>query len=105
MILHISNTPSTEPGVMTVYPVWLEDKGTHLFIASNIWDKLHVDICEEIPEKVLRYVITKCKAVEVTLPENLSEKDVTLLCELYPEKEGQIRKAAMLNRDVSVYLK
>lgn len=105
MILHISNTPSTEPGVMTIYPTWLEDKGTHLFIASNIWDKLHVDICDEIPDKTLRYVITKCKAIDVTLPAELSDKHVALLCELYPAKEGQIRKAAMLNRDVSIYLK
>jgi len=105
MILCISNTPDTTPGVMTVYPAWLEDKGTHLFIASNVWDKLHVDICDEIPEKVLRYVITKCKTIEVTTPEKLTDKHIALLCELYPHAEGQIRKAAMLNRDISVYLK
>lgn len=105
MTLHISNTPSTEVGAVSIYPAWLLDKGTHLFIASNVWDKLHVDICDEIPDKVLRYVVMKCKSVEVTLPDELSDKHVALLCELYPSVEGQIRKAAMLHRDVSDYLK
>lgn len=80
---------------------WLGDKSVHLFIASSMWDTLYVDVTDDIPCDVLKYVVTRCRDIKVVLPEDLTEHSVELLCELYPDKSGSIRKAYTFKRSVA----
>lgn len=106
MILLISDKPDNDPAVMRINYSLLCDKPVHLFIASNIWEKLVVEISDDIPADVLKYVILRCKNREAILPaRKLSSHEVGLLCEMYPEKSGLIRKAAMLGRDLASVIK
>lgn len=105
MILLISDKSSNDPNVMRINYGLLFDKPVHLFIASNIWEKLIVEISEEIPSDVLKYIILRCTNREAILPpRKLSSHEVGLLCEMYPEKSGLIRKTAMLGRDLTSIL-
>lgn len=102
MILQISDVKSEEVDVMTIGYELLSDQPVHLFIASNIWEKLTVKLSEDIPLGVLKYIILRCKEKEVILPtRRLSSKEISLLCEMYPDKAGLLRKMDMLGRDVS----
>lgn len=102
MVLKISNDTSIEEGVFKVPYSWLLNKSVHLYLACNKWDKLIVDMSEDIPEGVLKYIIMKSSDKQVTLPAEITPKVVVLLCEMYPEKAGTIRKYAMLKKDLSV---
>lgn len=105
MVLRIDNTQTDVTGVMSVPYSWLENKAVHLYLASNRWDKLEVVFSDEIPEGVLKYITTKIIEKEAILPEGeLSAKCVRLLCEMYPDKAGQIRKAVMLKRGLKTVL-
>lgn len=102
MNLLISNTRSTDSNTYTAYPIWLTDKPVHLFLASQIWESLTVELTDDIPTDVLKYLAPKCKDIHVTLTdEQVTQHGVKLLCELYPDKAGAIRKAAMLGRDLT----
>lgn len=102
MTLHISKEHKASAEEMVITYEWLRDNATHLYVASNSWDRLIVDLSEEIPENVLKYMILKCKNVEVHLPEGkLSPKCINLLCEVYPDRAGELRKANMLGKDLN----
>lgn len=104
MNLHIGK--GVESGdCMTLPYNLLEDKAVHLFVASSMWDTLSVEIDEQIPEGVLKYMILKCKDKEAVLPDRpLSQKELLLLCEMYPDKAGSIRRAHLLNRPIAEVL-
>lgn len=105
MILRIDNEVSTSSDTFCVPYLWLQNKSVHLFLACNKWDKLEVVMSEDIPDNVLKYVILKCGEREVFMPSGeVSKRVVNLICEIFPEKAGSIRKAAMLGRDISSVL-
>ena len=78
----------------------LNYNSTHLFIASHHWDKLYIELGDEIEFDILKYVQSVCDEVEVKLPEIISEHTVGLLCELYPQRAGKIRKYYMMKKDL-----
>lgn len=80
----------------------LKSNATHLFIASNEWDELHITLCEEIPLNVLKYVRMACKDIKVLLPVKQTEHIMELMCELYPDKTGKIRKYYMMKKDMKL---
>lgn len=83
----------------------LGDKAVHLFIASSMWDTLVVEIDEKIPEGVLKYMILKCNDKKAILPDRkLTQKELALVCEMYPEKAGSVRRAYMLERPIAELL-
>lgn len=99
MNLYIGNTVQSEVDSMWLPYSLLTDKAVHLFIASNVWDTLTVEVSEDIPAGVLKYVILKCNEKKVVLPErDLSAKEVGLICEMFPDKAGGIRRAYMAGR-------
>lgn len=101
MVLHIGNREVADKDTYVVPYRWLNDKSVHLYIASCKWDKLVVDLSEEIPDNCLKYVRLKCNEVIVNLPDRkLTAGELELLCELYEDKAGTIRKAYMLGRDL-----
>lgn len=83
----------------------LGDKAVHLFIASSMWDTLVVEIDEKIPEGVLKYMILKCNDKKAILPDRkFTQKELALVCEMYPEKAGSVRRAYMLERPIAELL-
>lgn len=105
MVLHIGNLVPEDATTYVVPYSWLRDKGVHLYIASNRWDELVVDLSEDIPTDCLKYIVLKCKSVTVNLPNRaLTSREIDLLCELYADKAGTIRKACILGRDLKYIL-
>lgn len=78
----------------------LDYTSTHLFIASHTWDKLNIELDDTIADDVLKYVRNVCKEINVILPDVVTDHTVSLLCELYPDKAGRIRKYRMMKRDL-----
>lgn len=78
----------------------LNHKGTHLFIASNKWDELHITLTEDIPLNVLKYVRMAVGSVHVVIKGEQTEHIMELMCELYPEYSGKLHKAFMLKKDL-----
>lgn len=104
MILKISNDNTITEGVVSIPYSWLNNKSVHLYLACNKWDKLEVDMSEEIPEGVLKYIIMKSSDKEVKLMGEVTPKVCSLICEMFPEKAGAVRKAVMLKRNLSTVL-
>jgi hypothetical protein len=105
VILRIDDDVKNTPGVMYIPYGWLDNKAVHLFIASNKWEKVVVVLSDSIPENLLKYIILSGTTKEVIInDEHPSPKCIRLLCEIYPEKSGMIRKADMLGRDMRYVL-
>lgn len=79
-------------------------KSTHLFIASNAWESIYLEIDDSIPEGYLKSFNLVTKNIKVKLPDNLTDKTLRLLTELYPDKAGSLRKCFMQGRDVQEVL-
>lgn len=106
MILRVDDTDNAvDENTYTLKPNLLQDKAVHLFIASNEWELLDIKLTDDIPQDTLKYVITKCKDVKVRKCSTINKHTMHLLCELYPDKAGIIRKNFMLGRDVWEVLK
>ena len=73
-------------------PEMLKLNGTHVFIASRMWDSIVIELTEDIPLGSLKYLPSKAKSISVVMPTELTSHIVQLCTELYPEKAGTIRK-------------
>lgn len=105
MNLRICKEVLREDDCMPIPYSWLTDNGVHLFIASNRWDTLTVELSDEIPSDVLKYVVTKCNNVSVKFTQDdITQKSMDLLCELFPDKAGSLRKAKMLGKNIKSML-
>lgn len=105
MILRIADKYAADGETVCIPYSWLNDKAVHLYLASNLWDELQVDISPDIPVGVMQYVSMKCKSVKVNLPRRkLESGELTVLCDLYPDKAGALRKANMLGKDLNTLL-
>lgn len=78
----------------------LQMKATHLFIASNVWESIVLDIEDTIPEGCLRSLNLVSDNIKVRLPEDVTEKTIHLLTELYPSLSGKIRRLYMCGQSV-----
>ena len=76
----------------------LNDNGTHLFIASNKWDTIYVDLCEELPVGKLEFLPMVCSNIKVHKCSFMS-KFIDQLIELFPDKSGSLRKCKLSNAD------
>ena len=79
-------------------------KATHLFIASNYWDTVNIQLTDNIPEGSLRGIHLCGKEIKVQLPNSLTDKTIRLLTELLPEKAGLIRKSYLQGTDLKEVL-
>lgn len=82
-----------EVNTMDVPIVYLQHQAGHLYLACQQWDKLYVELSEEIPEGTLKHIGSMAKTVEVSIPSPVTRKIMCLLAELYPDRAGTIRKA------------
>lgn len=107
MILQITNDSGNKTMDGRTYIISkdaLHLNGVHLFIASNKWDELQVDLSDDMPLDVFKFMVGVCSKVSVTLPPTITDKTVKLLVELYPEKSGTIRKAYMSGGNIKELL-
>lgn len=73
---------------------------THLFIASNKWDEIYIELDECIPENSLLHLNMVTDTIRVKLPEKVTYPILKQLTELFPEKSGTIRKYFMTGQDL-----
>lgn len=74
----------------------LQFKTTHLFIASNKWEEVYIELDDTIPECSLIHVNLVAENIKVKLPENVSPTTIKQLSELFPDKAGALRKNFMM---------
>lgn len=82
-------------------PAQLAYNVSHLMIASRTWDKIFLDLTDDIPDGSLVYLRGKCKDLAVACPSHPSLHILHLLVDLYPENSGKLRKAYL--KGVSVH--
>lgn len=78
----------------------LNSAATHLFIASNSWDEIYIELTNDVKVGMLKYIPMVCDKIKISLPEDINHTVVHLLTELYPDKAGKIRMAYMQQRDL-----
>ena len=107
MILHIKRDydKSFEDNNYKLSADMLNIKSTHLFIASNVWDKITVELDDCIQQDNLKCIPMACKDVKVVLPDTISAHTIQQLTELFPDKAGIIRKTFMQSGDLKGVLK
>lgn len=82
----------------------LQMKSTHLFIASNAWESITIDVNDEIPAGSLKCIPMACSNIKVQLPETVTDKTIVLLTELYPDLAGKLRRYFMMGRSIKEVL-
>ena len=92
--------PSFNDVLYTLRTSMLELKSTHLFIAANTWESISIDLDDSIPEGCLCNMNLVCPSIYVRLPDEITDKTLRLLCELYPDKSGALRRVYMCKGDV-----
>lgn len=96
MNLIISDTVCREDGSLQLPISVLKQTSAHLFIASNSWDTLYLDLSDDIPTLCLKFIRDKVKEVRVKLPDKVTTHTLKLLIELFPSNEGKLRKQFMM---------
>lgn len=81
-------------------PSMLAANNAHLVIASRMWDKCFIELLEDIPEGVLKFLPEKVQTFAIDVPEHPSLHQLHLICELMPEKEGTLRKLYMKGESI-----
>ena len=97
MVLYIAKDydPSFNDELYTLRTSMLQLKSTHLFINSNAWDSIMIDLDDSIPEGCLCNLSLICSNIKVNLPETVTDVTLRLLCELFPTKAGALRRTYM----------
>lgn len=72
----------------------------HMFIASNSWDELIVQMKDTEALACLKYMKPNFAKITVYLFGEVTLRMVQALGELYPEKAGHLRKAYMSGEDL-----
>lgn len=88
---------------MEMTPDTLKHPGTHMFLKAHEWESIEIELTEEIPVGNLKY-LHMCSDNIIVKFDTVSGHIVKLLCELYPEKAGAIRKAHMMKEDMHAVL-
>lgn len=81
-----------EVNTMDVPVSYLQHQASHLYLACQEWDKLYVELSEDIPEGTLRHIGSMAKSIQVVIPSPVTRKIMCLLTELFPDRAGTIRK-------------
>ena len=81
-------------------PIALQQNGTHVFIKSHKWEEIEIDLTEDIPKDSLLYLHMCSDRIKVNLPDEVTTHIMLLLCEIYPELTGKIRKTFLTKGDM-----
>ena len=79
----------------------LNYQSAHMFIASNEWDEIIVDVTDDINPESVKYLTSACPKVFCYLPENVTEKTLSILCAIYPTLAGKLRMGYMAKQDLT----
>jgi hypothetical protein len=96
--------PGFNEELYTLKTSMLKSTSTHLFIAANRWDAICIELDDDIPETCLCNMNLICENITVKLPEEITDKTLRLLCELYPDKSGALRRVYMCKGDIKEVL-
>lgn len=93
MKLHIESTYNSgfDEDTYHLSTSMLKSQATHLFIASNLWESIQVDLDETIPDGYLSNLNMVCSDIRVKLPKDITESTLRALIDLYPDKRGKLR--------------
>lgn len=78
----------------------LKEKGTHLFIASNKWETIYVELHEGLEPWYLHFLPGCSNNIQVIGQEDTLNAYMQVLIELYPDKSGAIRRAVMQKQSI-----
>lgn len=90
MVLKITDSSKTYG--LNICVMTLEEfsrKESHLYIATENWERIEVDICEKTPAGYLNQMSVKCPIVPVVL--EINPKVLMRLCEMYPNDRAYLR--------------
>ena len=102
MVLRIMKeyNPEFDATCMVIKSAMLEEKSTHLFIASHQWDKIIVELHPKLNPATLHYISGVAGRIEVICDRDKLSDYMSVLVELYPDKQGAIRRSVMQKQDV-----
>lgn len=83
----------TDPSIFKVNAKHLLLNGTHVFLASQEWDSIYIELCEDIPSGFLSAIHKIAKNITLDIPEKQTKKVLDLLLEYYPNIKGKLRRA------------
>ena len=86
---------SSDLDVTYISAEMLLSPATHLFLASNTWDSVQVEVCKSLPVDMVQYIAPLSKDIQVQLPDVVDDHTFKVLLELFPSKAGAIRRAYM----------
>lgn len=72
----------------------------HLFVASNVWKELIVQMKDTEALNCLKYMLPKFEKITVFLFGEVTLRMVQTLGELYPDKASALRRAYMSGEDI-----
>lgn len=72
----------------------LAENGVHLFIASNQWDEIRVELCPSLPVARLEFLPTVCQNIKVNKLSDYSAY-IDALIALFPNKSGALRRCKL----------
>lgn len=78
----------------------LQLQTTHLFIASNKWDEVYIELDDSVPENSLLHINLVTDNIKVKLPENVTAPILKQLTELFPDKAGALRRCFMTGQSM-----
>jgi hypothetical protein len=89
----------------TICDKHLVDRGMHLFIASQRWEELIINIHPTIDTRFILPIASKAKKVTLKFHGAVNDNILNLVCGLYPDKTGKLRRYFMLGKDISEVLR
>ena len=78
----------------------LEDKRAHLFIASHTWEMLDLTVTKNTAVGLIPIILSKCEGIKISIECEMTFSIVNMLCECFPNRKGELRKAFLLKKDV-----
>lgn len=99
-----NNSCDMENDVYNIARDSLKYSGVHMFIASNKWDSVHVEVTDDIPTSQLKYLPIVTDNITVTLPEKVTMDTIGILVSLFPKKSGVLRRTFMSGGNIQEVL-
>lgn len=79
----------------------LNDPRLHMFVASCQWDELVLGLTTESNFDRLLPMLSKFAKLTIHILSEPNQEVVNFLCNVYPEKQGVLRKAFMLKKPLT----
>ena len=101
MVLRITNNDK-EYDNRFYYKLSLFDfsqKEYHPFIATQTWDRVDIDLCDETPGGIIGQLVSNTRVVPIFDVVNVSPKVLSILCEIVPRDRAKLRALYKSDRE------